>query len=75
MGNLLATFRALFPADPLLVGEVLSHEPDGTSVLRLPGGGSARVRGTTVPIGSMAFYRTGAIEGPAPTLPTYAVEV
>ena len=75
MPNLLTAFRALFPADPLLVGEVVSHEDDGTSVLLLPAGGHARARGTSVGVGAKAFFRGGMIEGPAPDLPAYEVEV
>ncbi|MEQ6916562.1 hypothetical protein [Halomonas aquatica] len=43
--NLYRQFLELIPHDPLLVGEVTSHNSDGTSTLQLSGGGTLRARG------------------------------
>lgn len=63
------------PADPLLVGTVLSHNTDGTSTLQSPEGGTMRARGTGVGVGLKAFVRGGVVEGTAPDLPDYSVDV
>jgi len=65
--NLWAQFKTLFPAAPLLVGEVVVSQ-DGISQIRLPGGAIVVVRGEGVPVGAMAFMRDGVLEGPAPAL-------
>lgn len=75
MPNLLAAFRNLFPQPPLLVGEVLTHNADGTSTLELPDGAQTRARGQAVAVGSKAFLRGGVVEGEAPNLPAYNAEV
>lgn len=75
MPNLWATFKALLPQSPLLLGQVVEHHEDGTSTVQLPDGAFMRVRGQGVEPGSKAFIRDGALEGEAPNLPTYLVEV
>jgi hypothetical protein len=73
--NLYRQFRQLIPDEPLLVGEVLSHEADGTSAVELPGGAIIRARGQTVAVANKAFVRGGVIEGEAPDLPVEMIEV
>lgn len=73
--NLWRRFQTLLPSDPLLVGEVVSHNADGTSTLQAPDGAYLRVRGQGVTVGLMAFVRGGRIEGEAPNLPDYEVDV
>ena len=73
--NLWAQFRALLPADPLVVVEIIAHNLDGTSTVTTPEGGVMRVLGQGVAVGLRAFVRSGAVEGEAPTLPVYTAEV
>jgi hypothetical protein len=73
--SLITRLRALFPADPLLVCTVTAHNADGTSTVQFPGGQSARVRGQTVAVGLNAWLRGGRIEGEAPNLTFYSVDV
>ncbi|RAH37403.1 hypothetical protein [Halomonas sp. SL1] len=73
--NLYRQFLDLIPRDPLLVGEVTSHNTDGTSTLQLPGGGTLRARGQGVAVGLKAFVQTGEIRGEAPDLTDVTVEV
>ena len=73
--NLFKQFQALIPgADPLLVGTVSATTGTSTT-LETPGGGVVIVRGGGVAIGQKAFYRGGELEGEAPDLPTYEIEV
>ena len=73
--NLFKQFQALLPgADPLLVGTVTASTGTSTT-LETPGGGVVIVRGGGVAIGQKAFYRGGELEGEAPDLPTYEIEV
>ncbi|MEZ6954154.1 MULTISPECIES: hypothetical protein [unclassified Aeromonas] len=73
--NLFKQFQELIPgADPLLVGTV-SATTDTSTTLETPGGGVVIVRGGGVAIGQKAFYRGGELEGEAPDLPTYEIEV
>lgn len=73
--NAWAKFRALLPADPLLVGEVIAHNDDGTSTIELPGNIPIRVQGQTVAVGLQAFAQGGRITGEAPDLPGFIVAV
>lgn len=73
--NLFSRFRELLPQTPLLVGQVISHNEDGTSSVRLPGTQVIRVRGQTVAVELFAFVRNGVIEGEAPDLPTYDIAI
>ncbi|MBT13318.1 MAG: hypothetical protein CMI02_14930 [Oceanospirillaceae bacterium] len=47
----------------------------GTSVVELRNGTRARVRGDTVAVGSKAYIVNGQIQGEAPDLPAYTVQV
>lgn len=71
--NLYAAFRRLAPADPLLVGVVISTSASG-SLVELPGGSRIQVRGTAT-VGDDVFVRGGAIEGVAPSLSDGEIEV
>lgn len=73
--NLLAKFKKLLPSDPLMVGTVTAHNADGSSTLETLAGGTVRVQGQSVAVDSMAFYRAGRIEGEAPELDAYELEV
>ncbi len=75
MRNLYRQFLELIPHDPLQVGEVTSHNSDGTSTLQLPGGGLLRARGQGVAVGLKAFVRAGEVKGEAPDLQDVTVEV
>jgi hypothetical protein len=43
--------------------------------LQQPGGAQFRARGVQVPVGQQAYVRAGTVEGPAPTLPTFTIDV
>lgn len=73
--NLYRQFLDLIPHDPLLVGEVTSHNSDGTSTLQLPGGGTLRARGQGVAVELKAFVQAGEVKGEAPDLTDVTVEV
>lgn len=47
----------------------------GTSVVELRNGTRTRVRGDTVAVGSKAYIVNGQIQGEAPDLPAYTVQV
>ena len=77
--NVYAQLRALLPAPPLLLAKVIAINADDTSDVELPLGlGNAtvaagvavgtklRVRGSSVPVDSNAFIRSGVIESKAP---------
>lgn len=74
MGNIYARFARLLPREPLQIGEITAHNADGTSTVTLPTG-TIRARGQSVPVSQKAFVRGGEVIGPAPTLPSYTVEV
>lgn len=73
--NLLVRFRKLLPQDPLQVGTVTAHNPDGTSTIQLDSGDHVRVLGQSVAINSRAFFQSGRVQGEAPNLPTYDITV
>lgn len=86
--NLFLRLRAILPTSPTLIAEVLSHNTDATSTLRLPTGLQQEVyatgvavgstftaRGTTVAVGSYAFVRDGVVESQAPSGVVAEVEV
>lgn len=72
--NLWARFRSLLPVDPLLAGEATILHGDGTVTVTLIGGGTIRVRGEAAQ-GQMVYIRGGRIEGEAPDLTGYEIEV
>lgn len=72
--NVWAQFARLLPQDPLLVGTVAAVHGDGTVSVTLVGGGTRRVRGTAT-AGQSVYIRSGRIDGPAPGLPSYDIEI
>ena len=75
MANVYARFQRLLPREPLQIGTVAAFNADGTSTVTLPSGGSLRVRGQSVAVGSKAFIRNGEVIGEAPNLAAYTLEV
>lgn len=73
--NLYKSFLELIPRSALLVGEVTTHNADGTSTVELPDSAVMRARGQSVTIGNKAFIEAGEIRGEAPNLPSYDLEV
>lgn len=73
--NLWKEFQALLPRDPVTYGEVLSHTPEGTSRVQLPSGAVVIADGTPVAPGGHAWMQSGRVQGEAPDLPVYAVDV
>jgi hypothetical protein len=74
--NLYRALRELLPEAPLQVATVSSiNTNQGTSTITWPGGSTQTVRGTSVPVASMAFVRAGMIEGAAPALTQETIEV
>jgi len=73
MRNVLTELKGLLASPALQVGEVISVT--GTDVkVQLPGSGVVSARGSAA-LGTMVYVRDGVIEGPAPDLPTYTIEV
>lgn len=73
--NVWALFKSVVPDQPLLIGTVSAINDDGTSVLTMLDGATLTVRGTSVAVGSKAYARAGVIEGEAPDLSFYEIEV
>lgn len=71
--NLFARFLKLIPTAPLLVGEVVDIT-DGSVTVETLGGGRQVVRGEAA-VADKVYFRGGVIEGPAPDLPYYEIEV
>jgi hypothetical protein len=71
--NPFALFRELLGAPRLQIGTVLGVA-DGTATIELPSGGQIQARGAAS-VGSKVFVRNGVIEGSAPNLPSYDIEV
>jgi hypothetical protein len=68
-------FKALLPEDPLQIATVAAVYEDNTSLVTYPAGGTARVRGSNMMVGSMVWLRGGQIVGAAPELTVFEVEV
>lgn len=73
MPNIYKQLRALFPDPSLFVGDVMAYS-DGEAIIDLPDGTTMKARGEAQ-IGDRVFFRDGVIEGPAPTLDYYLIEV
>ena len=71
--NLFSQFKRLLPAQPLMVGTVISSG-SGAVVVERPGGDRVTVRGEATP-GDRVFVRNGAVEGPAPALTLVLIDV
>lgn len=63
----------LLPQRPLQIGTI-SAISGGVATIELPGGYTATARGDGT-VGQKVFFRDGAIEGQAPTLPLEVIEV
>ncbi len=73
-------YRALIDllpqTDQLNIGTVLSvNTSSNITTLMLLDGSAIVVRGSDLNVGDKAFYRNGVIEGKAPDLPVYEIEV
>ncbi len=75
MSNPFRLFLELLPQTPLLIGEVVATHGDDTSTVQYPGGGQQRVRGSGFAVAAKVFVRSGVIEGAAPALAAFVVEV
>jgi hypothetical protein len=73
MRNPYKVLLGLLPQKPLLVGDVVSIA-DGVAIIQLVDGAIVTARGNAT-AGEHVFVRDGLIEGSAPDLPTYVVEV
>jgi hypothetical protein len=73
MRNPFAQLMELLPSYPLQVGTVTAYA-DGVCTVAMPGGGSVQVLGVAA-VSDRVFFRAGAIEGPAPTLPVELIDV
>ena len=70
MQNAWKRFQQLTQRPPMLAGEVIAQNADGTTTIETPAGGQVRVRGTGVSVGQKAWYRDGELLGEAPDLGT-----
>ncbi len=73
--NIAGEFQQLLPQSPLQIGTVVTHNFDGTSTIELIGGGTLVVRGQGVAVGLNAYVQHGQIQGEAPDLPVFEIEV
>jgi len=73
--NLFTKFKSLLPKTSMEVVTVQAINTNGTSTVVTANGGTARVMGDTVPVGTKAFIKDGQIQGEAPTLTYYELEV
>lgn len=71
--NLYTRLLGLFPKDRLLVGNILSVDT-GQAVVKLHDGSMMTARGQGS-IGDTVYIRGGIIEGTAPDLPLFEIEV
>lgn len=69
------SFQSLLGKQPLLTGQVTSHNADGTSTLTMTGGGTMRAIGQSVAVSSYAFVRGNEIVGQAPSLTAFTLDV
>lgn len=66
-------FLDLLPKQPLQIGLVTSVT-GGVATLTLPDGGTTQARGEAT-VGQRVYFRGGAIEGQAPTLPLEVIDL
>ncbi|MCW8918978.1 MAG: hypothetical protein OQL08_09215 [Gammaproteobacteria bacterium] len=73
--NRWARFRSLIPGSPTMLGEItVTDASTGTVTASLLGGGTIRARGAGN-VGDKIYIRDGVVQGQAPSLPSYAIEV
>lgn len=75
MANLWDMFRDITAESPTLIGTVLSHTPDGYSMIEMPGGGIIKAKGTSVDVGKKAFIKNAEVTAEAPDLQSFEVTV
>lgn len=75
MSNLVAFIQSLAAQPALQVAKVVGINSDNTSTVEYADGSLQRMRGTNVTVGQPAFVRAGLIEGVAPALTPFVVEV
>lgn len=75
MANPFARLNNLLPKPLLLIGTVVAHLTDGRSSVEMLDGHIMIARGQSVAVGNQAFVRDGVIEGQAPGLAFYVIEV
>lgn len=73
--NIFKRFRALLPTTPLLVGTITAVNANGSCRVDMPGGGKAVVIGTGYTVGQQVFIKDRIIQGVAPSLSYYELEV
>jgi len=73
--NIFKRFQALLPSTPLLVGTIASVNANGSCRVDMPGGGKAVVIGTGYTVGQQVFIKDRIIQGVAPSLSYYELEV
>lgn len=69
--NLYRRIRELLPPPFLFIGTIAANNPDGTSIVTFPGGGTIVARnsgGSTIEVDHKAFVKDGVIQGEAPDL-------
>lgn len=73
MLNLYEEFLKLLPDSSLYIGTVMSSG-SGVSTVELPGGAVVNARGVAT-VGSTVYVRDDAIEGAAPPMTIYEIDV
>ena len=73
--NLFVKFKSLLPKSPLEVVTVATVNTNGTSTVETANGGTATVKGDSVTVGRKAFIKDSQIQGEAPDLTYYEIEV
>lgn len=75
MVNVYQDFINQLPNESLGVGQVIAHNTDGTSTLKLTDGSHINLRGTSVAVNAQAFFKGDVIQGVAPDLPVVQITV
>ncbi|GAB6044022.1 hypothetical protein [Endothiovibrio diazotrophicus] len=73
--NLALAFRALVPSEARSYGRVIAINTDGTSTVRGPSGATYRAIGIAYPTDTPVWIVAGKIDGEAPDLPMFDIEV
>ena len=73
--NIFTKFKQLIPAAAMEVATVEAVNTNGTSTVTTANGGAAKVLGDTVAVGKKAVIKDGQIQGEAPDLTYYEIEV
>lgn len=73
MRNPLSQLRQILGEPQLLVGTIMAASTGNVTVLLL-GGGTVTAKGEAS-VGSKVYLRNGSILGPAPDLPTFAIDI